>query len=205
MSHSPCKSFIEIERIMVGMRGNSISGLIKIIGVNSSTILLSILLGVSLNKSFVRGPEQINYRYLNNHGNSVFVPVEGGEPKSYPAFKAVELEEVKRASQRGGMVLLDGRSQFDYENGHIPGAYHLPVADFDKAFHQFSSQFSQETRFIIYCRGGDCSLSRRLAELLYDKGYRQLKIYSAGYNDWFLNHNPVEKGKGQSFSSVPPK
>ena len=184
------------------MKKFSTSSLIKIIGVNLSIILLSILLGVALNKSFVRGPQQTNYLYMRDKGDLIFKPVRGDEPKNYPIFEGIELEAVKKATQTGGIVLLDGRTQSEYENGHIPGAFHLAVADFEKSFTQFSSRFSKNTPFIIYCRGGDCNLSRRLAEQLYDRGYLQLKIYRGGYNDWFLNGNPVEKGKGENSLSA---
>jgi rhodanese-related sulfurtransferase len=184
------------------MKRLSTFSLIAIISVNLSIILLSILLGVSLNKSFVRGPQPTNYLYMRNKGNLILEPVQRDEPKNYPLFEGIELEAVKEATQVGGIVLLDGRTQSEYENGHIPGAFHLAVADFERSFTQFSSRFSKSTLFIIYCRGGDCNLSRRLAEQLYDKGYKQLKIYRGGYNDWFLNGNPVEKGKGENSFSV---
>jgi len=178
------------------------SSLIKIISVNLSVILLSISLGISFNKPFVRGPQQTNFLYMRNPGELTFKPVEGAAPKNYPLFEGIDLQAVKKATQAGKTVLLDGRPQSEYENGHIPEAFHLAVTDFEKSFPQFSARFSKNTPFIIYCRGGDCNLSRRLAEQLYDKGYLQLKIYRGGYNDWFLNGNPVEKWKGENSFSV---
>jgi phage shock protein E len=173
----------------------SSASVIKIISVNLSIIVLSLSLGISLNQTFVRGTQHRNFRYMRDQGDFIFKPV---KPKSYPIFEGIELESVKKVTLAGKVVLLDGRTQSEYENGHIPGAFHLAVTDFEKSFNQFSSRFSKNTPFIIYCRGGDCNLSRRLAEQLYDKGYLQLKIYRGGYNDWFLNGNPVEKGKGDN-------
>jgi len=184
------------------MKKFSNSKLINIIGIDLSVILLSISLGISLNKTFVRGPQQTNFLYMRNPGDLTFKPVPGAKPKDFPLFEGIDLQAVKKATQSGKIVLLDGRTQPEYENGHIPGAFHLAVTDFDKSFPQFSSRFPKSTPFIIYCRGGDCNLSRRLAEQLYDKGYLQVKIYRGGYNDWFLNGNPVEKGKGENSVSV---
>jgi phage shock protein E len=188
--------------MLYSMKRFSSSSLIKIISVNLSVILLSISLGILLNKTFVRGPQQTNFLYVRNQGDPTFKPVQGAEPKNYPLFEGIDLEAVRKVTQSGKIVLLDGRTQSEYQNGHIPGAFHLEVTDFEKRFPQFSSRFSKNTPFIIYCRGGDCNLSRRLAEQLYDKGYLQLKIYRGGYNDWFLNGNPVEKGKGENSFSV---
>ena len=177
-------------------------GAIKVVCVDLTIILLSSLIGVSLNKSFVRGRQQTTFAFERSNGKPVFRPITASDHKSYPVFGGIELAELKKVMQSREMVLLDGRSQPDYESGHLPGAYHLAVADFEKALPLFSSPFAKDTRFVIYCRGGDCSLSRRLAELLYDKGYVQVRIYWGGYNDWFLGGNPVEKGKGRSFLSV---
>jgi rhodanese-related sulfurtransferase len=186
------------------MKKATFVGVIKVVCVDVAVILLSGLIGVSLNGSFVKGKQQTTFALERSNGKPVFKPIPASNPKNYPVFSGIELTEVKNAMQSGEMILLDGRSQSDYESGHLPGAYHLGVADFEKALRLFSSRFPKDTRFVIYCRGGDCSLSRRLAELLYDKGYVQLRIYWGGYNDWFLGGNPVEKGGGKNFLSTWP-
>ena len=117
------------------------------------------------------------------------------EAKETHSFQTIDSSELKRLRESGEVVLVDGRSQMEYENGHIPGAHYLGVADFEKVFPSFTARFSLKAKLVIYCGGGDCSLSRKVAELLHSKGYHELKIYSAGYNDWFLSGNPVEKGK----------
>ncbi len=177
----------------------SLSGIVKVCGVNLSIVLLSGLTGVSLNRAFVNGPQQTTYPYVSTAGGTDFRPMPGLDARVYPGFQGVTLEEMRELSSNGEVALLDGRSRQDYENGHIPGAYHLAWIDFDRAFAGLASRFSKDTHFVIYCRGGDCSLSRQLADLLYDKGYAQVRIYGGGYNDWFLNSNPVEKGEGRDF------
>ena len=182
------------------MKKISLGAAIKVVCVDLVIILLSGLIGVCLNRSFVKGKQQTTFVFERSSG--VFRSIAASDAESFPIFAGIELAEVKKVVQSKEMVLLDGRSQSDYESGHVPGAYHLAVADFEKALPVFSSRFPKDTRFVIYCRGSDCNLSRRLAESLYDKGYVQLRIYWGGYNDWFLGGNPVEKGRGRNFLNV---
>jgi rhodanese-related sulfurtransferase len=158
--------------------------------------LVSSIIGIALNRSFVRGPQELNFEYSDSDKTLRQIP----KPLAmrYPAFETIGILEVKKTVGTNSIVLVDGRSRQDYENGHLPGAYHLSVPDFEKEYPWFSQRFPKNTRIIIYCRGGDCSLSRRMAELLYDKGYTRLQIFSGGYNEWFINGNPIEKGRGHS-------
>ena len=47
---------------------------------------------------------------------------------------------------------------------------------------------------VIYCDGGDCADSRLLADRLIPLGYRNLRLYMAGYPDWTRQGRPVRKG-----------
>ena len=171
-------------------------GIGRVLLVNAGIILLSAWIGVSLNRAFVAGPQQTTYSYSNETGK--FQPVKASQVQSTEVLEEVQLQGVREIISSKSMVPVDGRSEADYENGHLPGAFSLSAANFDKRFPQFSAQHPKEGAYLIYCGSGQCGLSRQLASLLQKKGYHQLKLYSAGYNDWFLAGNPIEKGKGSS-------
>lgn len=173
-------------------------GVGRILLVNTVIIVLSACIGVLLNRAFVAGPQQSFFFHSNEGGKLEFKPVKDGEAQTTEPPAEVRLPEVREIIASKSMVPVDGRSQADYENGHLPGAYSLSVADFDKRFPEFSALHPKEGAYLIYCGSGQCSLSRQLAGLLQKKGYHRIKLYSAGYNDWFLSGNPVEKGKGSS-------
>ena len=175
----------------------TLSGFIRVIAVNLCVVGLSAWVGVSLNRSFVGGRQETLFEYSQVNGKPVLRQLNAAEAKQAHSFQTIDFSELKRLRESGEVVLVDGRSQKDYEDGHIPGAHYLGVADFDKVFPSFAEGFSLKTKLVVYCGGGDCSLSRKVAELLYSRGYNDLRIYSAGYSDWFLNGNPIEKGKGQ--------
>jgi rhodanese-related sulfurtransferase len=166
----------------------------RVLLVNAGIVLLSALIGVSLNRAFVAGPQQSTFTYSKDSGK--FQRVEASQTTE--VLEEVRLQDVKQIVASKSMVPVDGRSEADYENGHLPGAYSLSVANFDKRFSQFSAEHPKERTYVIYCGSGQCGLSRQLASLLQKKGYHHLKLYSAGYNDWFLSGNPIEKGKGSS-------
>ena len=171
-------------------------GIGRVLLVNAGIILLSAWIGVSLNRAFVAGPQQSTYSYSNETGR--FQPVKASEGQSTEVLEEVQLRTVREIISSKSMVPVDGRSEADYENGHLPGAFSLSAANFEKRFPQFSAQHPKEGAYLIYCGSGQCGLSRQLAALLQKKGYHKLKLYPAGYNDWFLAGNPIEKGKGSS-------
>jgi rhodanese-related sulfurtransferase len=170
----------------------------RILLVNAAIVAVSACIGVWLNRSFVAGPQQSIFSYSNDGGKPEFKPVSSSaaQPGEPPA--EVRLSEVREIIASKSMVPVDGRSEADYEAGHLPGACSLSVADFDKRFPEFSARYPKDGAYLIYCGSGQCGLSKQLASLLQKQGYHQLKLYSAGYNDWFLSGNPVEKGKGSS-------
>jgi len=171
-------------------------GVGRVLLVNAGIILLSAWIGVSLNRAFVAGPQQSTYSYSNETGR--FQPVKASEGQSTEVLEEVQLRAVREIISSKSMVPVDGRSEADYENGHLPGAFSLSAANFEKRFPQFSAQHPKEGAYLIYCGSGQCGLSRQLAALLQKEGYHQLKLYPPGYNDWFLAGNPIEKGKGSS-------
>jgi len=170
------------------------TGVGRILLVNSAIILLSACIGIGLNRAFVAGPQESVYSYSNEGGKPQFKPFEASDAPPVPEM--VWLQDVRKIIDSKSMIPVDGRSEPDYENGHLPGAFSLSVAAFDKRFQEFSTRYPKDGAYLIYCSSGQCGLSRQLASLLQQKGYHKLKIYLAGYNDWFLAGNPVEKGKG---------
>jgi rhodanese-related sulfurtransferase len=194
-----CEGIVELPNIWNGsgpMSKASWFGFGRVLLVNAGIILLSALIGVSLNRAFVAGPQQSTFTYSKDSGK--FQRVEASEGQTTEVPEEVRLQDVREIVASKSMVPVDGRSEVDYENGHLPGAFSLSAANFDKRFSQFSAEHPKEGAYLIYCGSGQCGLSRQLASLLQKKGYHKLKLYSAGYNDWFLSSNPIEKGKGTS-------
>jgi len=93
---------------------------------------------------------------------------------------------------------LDARRSSDFQDGHVPGAWSVPIWEADAAARitEFEARANPAplAPIAIYCSGGDCADSRLLAKKLVDLGYRNLLIYRDGFPDWVKRGRPQERG-----------
>jgi rhodanese-related sulfurtransferase len=110
-----------------------------------------------------------------------------------------------------GAVYVDVRSQPEFEAGHVPGSFNVPLLDAGpfglvpnpEFMTVMQSAFGRGERLIIGCRSGQRSL--RAAELLVSAGYEDVANLSTGFEGardafgrmlpgWRLENRPVETG-----------
>jgi len=96
------------------------------------------------------------------------------------------------ASPREGTRIVDARAQSKYAAGHIPGAVSLPLDDFETAFSQVSERLSG-SRIIVYCSSYDCKDSLILAGKLRERGWSELLVFRAGWEEWEAAGLPTEQ------------
>jgi len=93
---------------------------------------------------------------------------------------------------------LDARRSSDFLEGHVAGAWCLPVWESDletrTTVFEATTRVSSKDPMVLYCSGGDCEDSHMLASKLMALGYRNLLIYRAGYPEWLQLGHPTEKG-----------
>lgn len=90
-------------------------------------------------------------------------------------------------------VLLDARTQAEYEAGHLPGAIHLPI-DFLYDYEGQIKALPKDKWLICYCDGPPCDLGELLAQELMMRDFRKVAVYPDGLNDWKKLY-PVVTGK----------
>ena len=117
------------------------------------------------------------------------------EPIVFTEPKAVTLEQAYNLFNRQ-VVFVDARDEADYINGHIKNSINIPFDDFDN-HQQKLEQISKEKPVVVYCGGTDCDLSHLLANLLFDKGYKQVYVFFGGWNDWLEAKYPTENASEQ--------
>jgi rhodanese-related sulfurtransferase len=120
------------------------------------------------------------------------------------------LQEVKRPQaeilfhdprlQDGRIVFVDARSEEDYQDGHIPGAYELDPYHPEKKLGAVLTVCQAADKVVVYCTGGDCEDSDTAALLLRDGGVpgAKLFVYGGGITEWEAAHLPVETGARNS-------
>jgi rhodanese-related sulfurtransferase len=103
------------------------------------------------------------------------------------SLAAVDLDELQRLVNDGGIVLLDVRPELEYRQGHIAGARSIPVAELERRL----AELPRDREVVAYCRGPYCVYSDEAAELLQRKGF-QVRRFSAGFPEWRAAGLPVE-------------
>ena len=107
----------------------------------------------------------------------------------------LEIEDVKIARQiynSGTALFVDARAREAYEDGHIPGAVSLPVGQFDEDIDAFMSEYSPEQRIVTYCSGRTCEDSHKLARLLLEFEFVNVRVFIDGFPGWEAEGYPIE-------------
>jgi rhodanese-related sulfurtransferase len=84
--------------------------------------------------------------------------------------------------QRKGLMLLDVRSGKEYEQGHIPGAVHVPLTDIGNKV----KKLKKDKELVVYCRSGNQSIWA--IKRLMGMGYKNLYNLKGGYSAWKRIH-----------------
>jgi sulfur-carrier protein adenylyltransferase/sulfurtransferase len=107
-----------------------------------------------------------------------------------------EIEEVDAVRGRDllesdGHAILDVRERDEWDEGHLPGAVHVPRGNLEARIEQFVPDRS--TPVLVYCAGG--SRSAFAAKTLEELGYESVVSLAGGFTDWKRNGFPFELPK----------
>jgi rhodanese-related sulfurtransferase len=123
--------------------------------------------------------------------DSLIVPygyVEGQDPA------AISLDYAMMKFQSRNTVFLDARYPEDFKAGHIKGAINFPYEEFEQYSSQVLPHLPQNQEIIAYCDGTECETSLLLARELVDLGYRNIKVFFGGWQEWQNAGLSVETG-----------
>lgn len=94
-------------------------------------------------------------------------------------------------AKKGEIVtVVDVRSGYDFQKGHIPGAVNAPFNVVDKA------NLPKEGALVLYCTNEKCPLSGLAAKMLETAGYRDMKVLEGGIAAWTAKGFAVEAAAG---------
>jgi molybdopterin/thiamine biosynthesis adenylyltransferase/rhodanese-related sulfurtransferase len=80
-------------------------------------------------------------------------------------------------------VLLDVREQDEWQEGHLPGALHVPRGNLESRVEALLQD--KDADIVVYCAGGHRSAFA--AKTLEDLGYTYLRSIAGGFPDWKRN------------------
>ncbi len=88
----------------------------------------------------------------------------------------------QKLDQKRGIVILDVRTDKEYEQGHIPGSVHVQLSEIgDKV-----KKLKKDKELVVYCQNGNQSIWA--IKRLMGMGYKNLYNLKGGYNAWKRIH-----------------
>ena len=102
----------------------------------------------------------------------------------------ISRDELKAKMDRGEeFVLVDALSAEHYQSSHLPGAINLSYEFVDEAESLLPDKHAE---IVVYCMNVDCEASTEEARELSQMGYRNVRHYAEGKQDWMRAGLPVE-------------
>jgi molybdopterin/thiamine biosynthesis adenylyltransferase/rhodanese-related sulfurtransferase len=99
-----------------------------------------------------------------------------------------EISTVVAAARADGPLFLDVRELDEWDEGHIPGAVHVPRGNLESRVENLVPDRSRA--IITYCAVG--ARSAFAAKTLTDLGYEDVTSLAGGYTDWKRNGFPTQ-------------
>ncbi|MFI6964690.1 rhodanese-like domain-containing protein [Streptomyces sp. NPDC050255] len=99
-----------------------------------------------------------------------------------------------------GFVVLDSRSTASWDQGHVPGAVHLPTALIARQARQL---LDPAVPVVTYCWGPGCNGATRAALALAELGY-QVKEMLGGFEYWVREGFEFETWQGSERRTADP-
>lgn len=109
----------------------------------------------------------------------------GGELETIEQATA---DDIARALASGEATVLDVRSSAEFQEGHIPGALHVPMGFIPRRL----AELPDDQPVIVHCQSG--MRSAIAASLLGRLGRTEVRDYSGSFEDWDRNGGLVERG-----------
>ena len=124
--------------------------------------------------------------------------------EKYPSVKYIELQELNTRKARNEVVIVDARSNYEFETLRIKGAINIPVAN--KSFEEDIKALRKKTdkSIVFYCNGHRCMKSYIAAKRCMEAEIDDVIAFDAGIFDWtkkypkqsvLLGNSPVNPSK----------
>jgi len=103
-------------------------------------------------------------------------------------------EQLRQKIESGEpFVLVDALSPMSYAASHLPGAISMPPGRVDELASRRIPDLGTEV--VVYCASATCDSSVIVANRLIELGYRNVRHYAEGKDDWAEAGLPLEGGR----------
>ena len=134
-------------------------------------------------KGYVKLIDPGTFAFTAGPASGTFKVIEYDAP-SYTALTAAEAERILKNTNP---LILDVRTEMEYQQGHIQGAKLLPVQVLQQNIRQLEGYKQQDV--LIYCASGNRSTVA--SRLLIENGFNKIYNLRYGIGDWIQKGYPV--------------
>jgi molybdopterin/thiamine biosynthesis adenylyltransferase/rhodanese-related sulfurtransferase len=104
----------------------------------------------------------------------------------------IDATEARDRIESGEPVVVDVREQDEWDEGHIPGAVHVPRGHLESRIERLAPDTARTV--VVYCSAGNRSAFA--AKTLTELGYEDVVSLAGGFTDWKRNGFPVQLQAG---------
>ena len=104
----------------------------------------------------------------------------------------VDASRARELLDENDPLVLDVREQDEWDEGHLPGAIHIPRGNLESRIERAEPDRSRA--IVVYCAAGNRSAFA--AKTLEELGYEDVVSLSGGFTDWKRNGFPIELSAG---------
>jgi molybdopterin/thiamine biosynthesis adenylyltransferase/rhodanese-related sulfurtransferase len=104
----------------------------------------------------------------------------------------IDATEARDRIESGEPVVVDVREQNEWDEGHIPGAVHVPRGHLESRIERLAPDTARPV--VVYCSAGNRSAFA--AKTLTDLGFENVVSLAGGFTDWKRNGFPVQLQAG---------
>jgi len=104
----------------------------------------------------------------------------------------IDATQARDRIESGEPVVVDVREQEEWDEGHIPGAVHVPRGHLESRIERLAPDAARPV--VVYCSQGNRSVFA--AKTLEELGYEDVVSLTGGFTDWKRNGFPVQLQAG---------
>lgn len=109
------------------------------------------------------------------------------------------------AVTRGQLVIVDGRTRAEFDQGHLPGAVSLPLPDARAmGTRRLLPDTPRDRRVVVYCSDRACNVSKVLAKRLLASGFKNVSVLEEGWTGWQQHQAKASSRPGSSAITTDP-
>jgi len=105
----------------------------------------------------------------------------------FAATIGISSAEAKKLLAKGNIFLLDVRTPQEFSQARLSGAVLIPTVEFERRI----NEVPKNKPILVYCAVG--SRSKSVADLLTQRGYKEIYHMTDGIVGWYRNGFPIQR------------